>query len=195
MNQVSFLEDFTAPHVTDATARAADAISTSRGYDEGYAAGWNDALVAEAKAEEKSLRDMAVALQETGFTYFEARQHVLKSLQPLLKAISAVILPKLAQASLGPQIVETLEALAKSIEAPIEILCPPSAEASVREICEAHIKFPVTISTETSLAEQQVLFRYADGSSDLDMSRCVAEIQTAISEFYSSLNAEEERYA
>ncbi len=194
MTGMSYLEDFAAK--TDQTAFTQATTSASpKSYDEGYEAGWNDAIAAEKDASDKSLRDMAVALQEAGFTYFEARQHVLKSLRPFVEAISQVILPELAQASLGPKIVETLDALANGIEDPIEILCPPAAESTLREICEEQIKFPVTLQAEPTLADQQVLFRYANGSAELDMSRCVADIQTAITEFYAGLTAEDIQHA
>lgn len=194
MNDMTFLEDFAKPRAKEGEF-GAPPVATSNGYDDGYTAGWNDAIEEERKASDKLTRDMALALQEAGFTYFEARQHILKSLRPVLEAISEVILPELARSSLGPTIAETIEYLAESIEQPIEILCPPHAEETLKKICEDQIKFPVTVTTEATLADQQVLFRYADGSAEIDMSKCVADIQAAISEFYDSLNESEVNYA
>lgn len=195
MNQMAFLEDFGSPLAAPLEPSALLPAENAGRYDEGYEAGWNDAMNSEKDAAEKVQRDMAIALQEAGFTYFEARQHVLKSLHPVLRAISEVILPKLAQESLGPKVIETIEALAQSIEEPIEVLCPPEAEQSLAEICQAHISFPVEIRPEATLSDQQVLFRYADGTSDLDMTQCVTNIQSAIGEFYSSFTEQEVQHA
>lgn len=199
MSQLAFLEDFATAKESTATSldlpETAPVQNLDAGYDRGYEAGWADAASSDRSEQDKCLRDMSIALQESGFTYYEARQHVLKSLRPVLDAISERILPEAAQLSLGPKIIEALQTLADGIEDPIEILCPPAAENTLKSICEEQITFPVTISPEPTLAEQQVLFRYADGTSELNMTSCLTEIQTAISEFFEGLEQEELKHA
>ena len=137
MTAHAFLEDFSDPLERIQSSRSTVTApvplqDADAGYDRGYEAGWNDALNSERDEAENNLRDMAVALQENGFTYFEARQHVLKSLRPVLDAISEKILPVAAQLSLGSKVVEALEAVASGLETPIEILCPPAAEETLK---------------------------------------------------------------
>ena len=51
-------------------------------YDTGYRAGWDDANAAQSDDQTRMKADLARNLQTLGFTYHEARTHILKALWP-----------------------------------------------------------------------------------------------------------------
>lgn len=79
------------------------------GHAAGLAEGRADAL-AELARQTSGLRE---ALDDLTFQYAEARQHVLSSLEPLIKAICDKILPDLAREVVGPTVVDWAMAAAR----------------------------------------------------------------------------------
>ncbi len=66
-------------------------------YDNGYAAGWEDAATAAAQEQDRISSEIANNLQRLAFTFQEVRSHVLKSVQPVVTQIATQLLPQLAQ--------------------------------------------------------------------------------------------------
>lgn len=51
-------------------------------YEQGFSAGWEDALAAQADDRKQLAADLAHTLQSLSFTYHEARAHILRGLEP-----------------------------------------------------------------------------------------------------------------
>mgnify|MGYP003515970463 CR=1 FL=1 len=74
-----FEADEAAQQTPSQQVPSADQESRLEAYEQGYRAGWEDAAAAHAEDQRRIRVDLARSLQALGFTYQEARAHVLKS--------------------------------------------------------------------------------------------------------------------
>lgn len=162
------------------------------GFEDGYKEGWVDAQAA-AQSEASELNaEVATALQEAGFAYFEARQHIFNSMRPLLEAMVNQVIPVIAQDSFSYKIVEQLELIAQETEPPMHILCAPETANQLRAVLEKHVSFPVEVRNEDTLTETQAVLKFSEGQTNVDLSALVDGLQSAVSDFY-ELSQNEER--
>lgn len=187
MRHIPSFEDFgtigkTAIDPTPQPAPSEDAVKDA--HDQGYKAGWSDGVSSAEGEKSKLTSDIATALQEASFTYFEARQHVLNSMRPLLESMADTILPELGKAGLARKAVDELIDIAEKIETPITLICAPECEAEINDLASRQITFPVVIETEETLTSSQIILSYDNGKTHLDLDLTISKIQQAISDFY-----------
>jgi flagellar assembly protein FliH len=162
------------------------------GFEDGYKEGWVDAQAA-AQSETSELNaEVASALQEAGFAYFEARQHIFNSMRPLLEAMVDQVVPALAKDAISYKIVEQLKEMSEKAEPPMHILCAPETAEKLGDILSQHVSFPVEIRTENTLTETQAVLKFADGQTNIDLASIVDGLKSAITDFY-DLNQNEDR--
>lgn len=199
MGQILQLEDFSMPAAAQAAPATTAAIDTKaiekKSFDHGYRDGWNDAF-AEARTEDsKSRSNISSALQELGFTYFEARQHIMGSFKPLLQAMMESVLPHASRAALIPFVQQEMSKLAEMVEPPIKLVCSLENVESLREIVNQNGSLPIEVVGEEVFAPSQIQLRYADGFSSVDTEETVKRIQLAIEAFFAPENSEDQQYA
>ena len=152
-----------------------------KGYDEGYKTGWDDAM---AKAVADGTRvgaEFARNLRDLGFTYQEARAHVLRSLDGLLSEISETFLPSLMAEAIGPVILETMADLAgDAASAPILIRVAPGESDRLRGFLADETALPVQIVDEASLAEGQAYLKLGAEERRVDLAEPIARVRDAV---------------
>ena len=154
-------------------------------YDSGYAAGWEDATAAQSEDQNRVRADLARNLQSLGFSYHEARAHVLKALEPLLRQITGQLLPELARDSLAPMVLEILMPLAEKLaDTPITLVLNPAARPAVEALLEQATGLPLTLQEEPSLSEGQIYLRLGAVETQVNLDRAVAEITAAVRGFF-----------
>jgi flagellar biosynthesis/type III secretory pathway protein FliH len=154
-------------------------------YDSGYSAGWEDAAAAQSGDQTKVSADLARNIQSLGFTYHEARVHVLRALEPLLTEIVNRLLPNLARETLAPVVLDTLMPLAEKLaDAPITLVLNPAARPAVEALLDQATGLPLTIVEEPSLSEGQVYLRLGDSETQINLDRAITEITTAVRGFF-----------
>jgi flagellar biosynthesis/type III secretory pathway protein FliH len=179
------------PQQSQPIAETATEDMNRASFDDGYKEGWIDAQAA-AQSETKELNtEVATALQEAGFAYFEARQHIFKSMRPLLEAIVEQVVPEMARESIALKVVEQLEQIAEQTEPPMHVLCAPATALKLNDVLEKHVSFPVEVREEATLAETQAVLKFSEGQTNIDLSSVVDGLKSAISDFY-ELNYQEE---
>lgn len=200
MTASSLFEDFSTtkiavkqePEVQEVQVSQADANDRVRSsFDDGYKEGWVDAQAAAASEQQQINADMATALQEAGFAYFEARQHIFNSMRPLLEAMVQQVLPPLAEETLIHHIIDKVQEIAQVTEPPLTILCSPETEAPLRALVEEQLSFPVDVKPEVTLTASQAMLQFADGQTAIDLGETIAKISTAVENFYNLSNEEE----
>ena len=160
-------------------------------YDAGYAAGWEDATAAQSTEQNKTQADLARNLQTLGFTYHEARNHILKSLRPLLTEILGKLMPEIAKRSLSGRILESLMPMAESFtDVPIELRVNPTGRAFVGGLVEGATSLPLQISEESSLGDGQIYIKMGAHEVKIDTDRTIAEIGSAVAAFFDSAEKE-----
>src|SRR5690606_10658310 len=78
------------------------------GYEEGYQAGWEDAISAEGEDQERLTQEVAEALSRLNQQVGDLQEGILRALSPLLLALAAKLLPLTARAALAPLILELI---------------------------------------------------------------------------------------
>jgi len=197
MGQAVTLEDFALvaagqPHAAanwDPVAFRKDA------FDEGYTAGWEDALKQAQSDAAKAETQISDALQALDFTYFEARHHVLASLRPLIEAMMTNLLPEVAKDTLIPMAVAEIEAIAKKTDAPIEMRCTAATADKLRSALETHSSAPVNVAIEDTLTDAQIRLLWADGDWVVDTDAAQARMGEAVARFFAPDHHEVPKHA
>lgn len=154
-------------------------------YDNGYAAGWEDAVAAAAKEQDRISSEVANNLQRLAFTFQEVRAHVLKSVQPVVTQLATQLLPQLAQDVLAPVVLDTVMPLIDELaDTPIKVVLNPSSRAAVERLLSQAAGLPLLIEEEPSLGEGQVYLRMGDTEHRIDLDQAVRDITTAVHDFF-----------
>ncbi|SMH43088.1 flagellar biosynthesis protein [Maritimibacter sp. HL-12] len=170
-----------------ANAPSNELVEASRleGYEAGYQAGWDDALRAQAEEQGRIGAEFARNLQDLGFTFQEARSHVMHALEPLLSGMVEKVLPRLISETIGQTIIEELMPLAATAaDAPIEVVVSPASLPVLHELLAKTISIPFELVEEPSLAEGQVFLRSGNLERHIDFTTAVDRIGAAINSLY-----------
>lgn len=168
--------------VTDAATLEEGRLAS---YEEGYGAGWEDATTAQSDEQARLRADLARNLQALGFTYHEARMHVLRAVEPLLVAVIGRILPDMAREALAPVVLETLMPLAEQMaDAPLTLMLNPASRPAIEALLEQATGLPLALVDEPTLGEGQVSLRLGAAETRVDLDRAVAEIASAVRSYF-----------
>ena len=154
-------------------------------YDQGYAAGWEDAAAAQSDEQGRMRTDLARHLQALGFSYQEARMHVLKAIEPLLIEIVSRLLPDLARETLAPVVLEALMPMAEAMaDTPVTLVMNPAARPAIEHLLERATGLPLILQEEPTLGEGQVYLRLGSSETQVDLDRAIADITAAVRGFF-----------
>lgn len=182
----------TRPASAPAAAPPAPTISAEElekvrleGYEAGYQAGWDDANRSEAEDQSRIGAEFARNLQDLGFTFHEARSHVMQALEPLLTGMVEKVLPRIVSETVGQTIVEELLPLASvAADTPIEVVVCPASRPALETLLTGATSVPFILREEESLAEGQVFLRSGRTEKHLDLTGAVDRIGSAINGLY-----------
>lgn len=151
-------------------------------FEQGYAAGWDDAVAAQDGEAARLRADLGRNLQDLAFTYHEARAHVLRALEPLLFDMTAKVLPAIARETLGQIVLEQLRPVAGSMaSSPLGVVASPVALPQIQALLGDTSNLPFTFTEEPSLSEGQVYLRLGEAETRIDLDGVIAAIQKAVS--------------
>lgn len=154
-------------------------------YEQGYTAGWDDAAAVQTDDQTRIKSDFARNLQSLGFTFQEARMHVLRNIQPLLLQIVSRLLPEMARETLASIALETLMPLADEMaDAPVTVVLNPLSRPAVEALLEQATGLPLIVIEEPTLGEGQVYLRMGDNETRIDLDRATASIADAVRDFF-----------
>jgi hypothetical protein len=182
------LEVFELPDETgEIVTLSQGAIEDARlaAFEQGYTAGWDDAVAAQDQASARLRADLARNLEDLSFTYAEAHRHVLGALEPLLRDMVGKVLPAMARDTLGQIVIEQLLPVARGLAGvPIEVVVCPASRPLVEPLIAASAIVPLAVTEEPTLGEGQVYLRFADRERRIDLDGVIAAIGAAVSDFF-----------
>ena len=184
--------DLPASNPDDAAPAPAPAITAEmlektrlEGYEAGYKAGWDDATQAETSEQTRIGAEFARNLQDLGFTFHEARSHVMQALEPLLAGMVERVLPRLVSETMGQTILEELLPLAtEAVDAPIEIVVAPVSRPVLEQMLTGATSVPFSLVEEPTLAQGQVFLRSGRTERHIDFASAIDRIGAAIEGLY-----------
>lgn len=154
-------------------------------FEQGYAAGWEDAATAQTDEVARLRADLGRNLQNMSFGYHEARSHMLRALEPLLQDMVTKVLPAIARETLGQMVLEQLRPAAERLaEAPIIVTANPVNREVIEAIVIGQAGIPMRFSGEASLGKGQVYLRLGQTESRVDLDGVIATIAAAVAAFF-----------
>jgi flagellar assembly protein FliH len=154
-------------------------------FEQGYSAGWEDAVAAQNGDQNRIRADLARNLQSLAFTFQDARSHVLQSIRPLILEMVERLLPEVAREALAPTVLDTLTPMAEELaDAPLTLVLNPAVRGEVEDLVTRATGLPMVIEEEPSLPEGQVYIRFGPSETTVDLSQVTADIAAAVRAFF-----------
>lgn len=161
-------------------------------YEKGYAAGWDDALLAQAADIARLRADLGRNLTEMTLSFQEARSHVLASLEPLLGEMVAKVLPMIARQSLAHFVLEQLTPVAEQLAGTgVEVRTAPQNVETIERLLAGEGALPVRVVADETLGEGQVFLRTGAHETVIDLDEVVTAIGSAVSAFFDIRRSED----
>jgi flagellar biosynthesis/type III secretory pathway protein FliH len=154
-------------------------------FEQGYSAGWDDAVAAQQGDQTRIRADLARNLQSLAFTFQDARSHVLQAIRPLILEMVDRLLPEIAREALAPTVLEALTPMADELaDAPLTLILNPAVRGQVEELITQATGLPMVIEEESSVPEGQVYIRFGPTETKVDLSQVTADIAIAVRAFF-----------
>lgn len=187
------LEDFSAEDSPTPSARlmSAEALEDHRleAFEQGYSAGWEDAMSAHAENRTRISAALGRSLEDMSFTYHEVRTQVLASIEPLFESLVSAVLPATMMRVFGYRIVEQLYALTtEQIEQPVVIVVSPGESAGLKEIVAQDFALPVEVHEDHDLDPGMAIIRMGSREYELDSSELMASINQSVTSFFHQIS-------
>lgn len=183
MSIAHLLEDFGSLAVAGPTGLSEEEVESIRleGFENGYKAGWDDALKSQTEEGTRISEDFARNLSDLSFTYHEAHSHVMQSMAPLLQDLVDTILPEVVRDTIGFRVVEQLNEMARDAgEQTIEIAANAHDLPVIQSLLDRDFGFPINAQADGDLAEGQVVLRMANDERQIDMEAVMSGIKDAV---------------
>ena len=181
------LESFDQPYRTsgqDAPDEADLAEQRLHSYKQGYSAGWDDAVSAQAADIARLRTDLGRNLTEMSLSFHEARRQVLASLGPLLTEMVTKVLPQTAHRALAHVVLEQLVPLAETLSAsPLEVRTAPANVDTIEKLLAERGDLPAKVTADETLGEGQAFLSSGRQDILIDFDSTVAAIGDAVGAF------------
>jgi flagellar biosynthesis/type III secretory pathway protein FliH len=154
-------------------------------FEQGYSAGWDDAVAAQQGDQDKIRADLARNLQSLSFTFQDARSHVLQSIRPLILEMVNRLLPEVAREALAPTVLEAVMPLAEELaDAPLILVLNPAIRSQVEDLVAQATGLPMAIEEEQTMPDGQVYIRFGTSETKVDLAQVTADIGIAVRAFF-----------
>lgn len=156
-------------------------------FENGYQAGWDDAVNAQVATKTRISSDLAKNLQEVSFSYHEARSTLTKSLEPLFSDVVDTLLPEVARHSLGPHVVAQLTDMVRTqTDQVIEITVSPVNLETIETLIENELESPFVMVPDPNLSEGQVFLRIGAEEREIDLDHVIETVGAAFNNFFTA---------
>lgn len=160
-------------------------------FEEGYQAGWDDAVKAQTDATMKVSSEFGQNLQDMSFTYQEALSKLTMSFKPVMTQVVDKLIPAFVGQAVCAQIIETLHELVKDHAGqPIEIVVAPENVETIKELGEASLTEIYEIIEESSLGRGQAFVRIGSNERSIDLDSVVLGVSEALKAFFHEIEQE-----
>lgn len=165
------------------TTVSPDMVEAARleAYEEGYKAGWDDAIGANTAEHLQLAADLSQNLRDMAFTYHEAVTHVTKALGGVFDGMLTHFLPEAAQLALAPKVQEVIAALPiQSNSMPLTIAVADDNLRIMEKVAEATDHEAIEVVADGDLTAGQVSLRFGPQEVALDFDALLEELRLAL---------------
>jgi flagellar assembly protein FliH len=154
-------------------------------FEQGYSAGWDDAVAAQQGDQTRIRADLARNLQSLSFTFQDARSHVLQAIRPLILQMVDRLLPEVAREALAPTVLDAVMPFAEELaDAPLTLVLNPVVRSQVEDLVTQATGLPMVIEEEPSMPEGQVYIRFGGSEAKVDLAQVTTDIAVAVRAFF-----------
>jgi len=153
-------------------------------FENGYTAGWDDAVGAQESETSKISVTLANSLEDMSFTYHEAQNQLIESLDPMFKVLTSAILPDALAASFGHHIVDQLTDMAKDQTGqPLVITVAAGEAAGVRSALTQTFSVEVKVREDSELSPGQAYLRVGNLEREINSAALLDSIRDSVDAF------------
>ncbi len=153
-------------------------------FEQGYSAGWDDAIAAQARNTQIASDAFAKNVGDLSFTYQEAVQHVTAALVPFLEALAETLVPDALDAGFVQRIANQLaEHIELESTTDVVVRCAPPRQSMVSAALPKLIDMPVKIVADSGLALDAVSIGFESSERHIDLSELTKHIRGSIEAF------------
>ncbi|WP_204112692.1 hypothetical protein [Shimia biformata] len=177
------LEDFTAltPETQGTDGAPAGESELLDSFEQGYKAGWDDAIKAKSDNATNVSDDLAQNLRDLSFTFHEAHAAMMAEVTSVLDDIVAAAIPDILHATMGERLKSELLSLAESqSDQPAHIRAHPDDLDAVSSSLPDSADLPVKVLTDPALTPGRVEFQLGGRERALDVSDIARDIVNAV---------------
>jgi len=173
--------EFTNP-VTSVPALNDNSESEKLGaYEDGYTAGWDDAIQSHQQDVSQFNADFARALQEISLTYNDVRMHVTAAIEEFVLQLVETTLPALSPEMIAQSFREVLyRSLQDVSDQPISLVVAPGYADRIAEIVQDCAPTAVTVQEEPSLSPRQAFLRTGEINKIIDVAGVLDTVSEAL---------------
>ena len=185
----ALLEDFGHPATRRAAETPAPAEPEGR-YDDGYNAGWEDAM-AQVEAEQARIgAQLAERLAALGVDNADRQSALIGSLEPALREVFDKILPHAVERGFHAILVEEITRALETANAQLTILVSPEDVAALSRLLQrAGIAEDLAVvAAEPALAMSQALVRWTGQERRIDLDGVLTDLDTALDTYFATLD-------
>jgi flagellar biosynthesis/type III secretory pathway protein FliH len=154
-------------------------------FEQGYTAGWDDAVAAQQGDQARIRADLARNLQSLSFTFQDARSHVLQSIKPLILEMVNRLLPEVAREALAPTVLEAVMPMADGLaDTPLTLVLNPAVRGQIEDLLTQATGLPMVIEEEPTMPDGQVYIRFGASETKVDLGQVTTDIAIAVRAFF-----------
>lgn len=185
MTLTRLLEDFGPATRTPTTAEEKDIAREDLRlavFEQGYSAGWEDALSAQIGQDRRATEAFVLALEDLNFPYQEALAQMIANTAPVIEAILHQIVPAQIADHLACIVWDEVETLLRDpAHNRVEIVAAPARIAFLEKAMPQGVD--ATILADGSLDDDCVRLRVGPAERQIDMSHIARRIDRAVAAF------------
>lgn len=179
------LEDFAPTNPDPGSLRLMSQVALEderlAAFEQGYTAGWEDAVKARGSDHERLVSHLSRALEDMSFTYHEALTEMTGAARSVFEAVLDQLLPETLEPVFVGSLADRLTALAQEkAAASLELVLPVGTGAFFGGAVEAPAGLPLVLSEDPELLPGQAIIRLDTDEEFIDLSGLIAEIDTSI---------------
>jgi hypothetical protein len=154
-------------------------------FEKGYKDGWEDASKMHADGQSAIGVAMSQSLQDLSFTYEEARQTVLRDLEPLLEMLVGSVLPDTLSGSLGSILIERVLAHAKNnLTHDIEIIVSHAEQPSIARLIPKLQNVRCFVEADSNLRGGQAFIRFGQCEERIDLDTVLSDLKALVADYF-----------
>ena len=180
MSIAHLLEDFNAPaagvavHLLDEDALEEQRLAA---FEQGYGAGWEDAVQAQEQTGTQLSSDLSATLSDLSFTYQEALTRMTLSLEPMFQSLVQTILPETIEHGFAKRLTEQICDMAREqVGQPLQLTVPAGTSDQVEAMLPQDISPRPQVIEDVSLQPGQARLQVGIAQREVDCAALLSSI-------------------